>query len=105
MRLVSITIENYRSITKAYKIRLGSATTLVGPNNEGKSNILRALVTAMSVLSRSRRGYGTEFRPSTRFMRYNVGGIYEWHRDFPIHLQEGSPNGQSTIILEFELSE
>ena len=41
MRLVSFSVTNYRSITKAYKLPIRQATILIGPNNEGKSNILR----------------------------------------------------------------
>jgi len=105
MRLVSITVENYRSITKAYKIRLGNLTTLVGPNNEGKSNILRSLVTAMRVLTEERQlpqyvGLGGRHR-----LRFSLRGEYDWERDFPVHLQAGKPNGESIIVLEFELTD
>lgn len=50
MELVSFSVTNYRSITTAYKLPVKQATILIGPNNEGKSNILRALVTALEVL-------------------------------------------------------
>ena len=39
MKLVSFSVTNYRSITKAHKISLGQYTVLLGKNNEGKSNI------------------------------------------------------------------
>jgi predicted ATPase len=51
MRLVSFSVENYRSITKARRIPLAASTVLIGPNNEGKSNILRALSVAMLTLT------------------------------------------------------
>jgi len=77
-------------------------TVLVGPNNEGKSNILRALVAAMNVLTRGtlRQSHGTF--PANR----GPGGsrIYDWDTDFPIHLQEKQPTGQSVIHLDFRLS-
>lgn len=53
MRLIACTVRNFRSITDAYKIPLGDYAVLVGPNNEGKSNVLRAIVTAIGILSRS----------------------------------------------------
>jgi predicted ATP-dependent endonuclease of OLD family len=56
MKLVSLTVENFRSITSARKIPISQMTTLIGPNNEGKSNILRALAIAMTSLLRHRRG-------------------------------------------------
>lgn len=99
MQLTAITVENYRSITKAYKIRLGQSTVLLGPNNEGKSNVLLALVTAMNALI-------IEQRENTEFFvgRYRIHRFYDWHRDFPIHLQASKPKGQSVIVLDFSLS-
>ena len=47
MQLVSFSVTNYRSITAAYKLSVRQSTVLIGPNNEGKSNVLRALVTAL----------------------------------------------------------
>jgi putative ATP-dependent endonuclease of OLD family len=55
MRLVSFSVQNYRSITKANKIKVGQSTVIVGPNNEGKSNVLRALVTAMKVITQAEK--------------------------------------------------
>lgn len=50
MQLVAFSVTNYRSITKASKLPFRQKTVLIGPNNEGKSNILRALVTALEFL-------------------------------------------------------
>ncbi|OYQ24268.1 hypothetical protein CHU93_15600 [Sandarakinorhabdus cyanobacteriorum] len=52
MILATFSVENYRSITQSRKISLSNNTVLVGPNNEGKSNVLRALNLAMSTISR-----------------------------------------------------
>lgn len=105
MRLTSITVENYRSITRAHRVPVSDTTVLVGPNNEGKSNILRALVTAMNVLTIGMPHPAG--RPSSmirgRFRTH--GSIYDWDTDFPIHLQEKKPNGESTIILDFQLDD
>ena len=51
MLLKEFSVTNYRSITKAHKISLGDLTVLVGKNNEGKSNLLRALDTSMSIIA------------------------------------------------------
>ena len=51
MKLTSFSVENFRSITKANKIEVGQSTILVGPNNEGKSNILRGLTVAFNVIA------------------------------------------------------
>lgn len=97
MNLHTISVSNYRSITSAKKIRLDRTTVLIGPNNEGKSNILRALVLAMRILTRGRMIYG-----SRRQIGYSVQG-YDWEMDFPIGKQKSKPNGETEIILEFML--
>lgn len=104
MRLTSITVENYRSITRAYRVPISDMTVLVGPNNEGKSNVLRALVAAMNVLTGGRalwQGRGDTIRGRIAGHRH----FYDWDTDFPIHLQEKKPSGQSTIMLDFQLDE
>ena len=102
MRLVSFTVVKFRSIKTAHKIRVGSKTILVGPNNEGKSNLIRALVTAMRVLTMVRVQPALVRSQHIRQSLYRQ--FYEWERDYPIELQGTEPNGQSEITLEFELS-
>jgi predicted ATP-dependent endonuclease of OLD family len=103
VRLASITVENYRSITKAYKIGLGPRTVLVGPNNEGKSNILRALTAAMTLLTRERL-YEPPRPGGAAAAIFLARRFYEWSRDFPLHLQQSNPKGESIITLEFSLT-
>ena len=102
MKLVSFSVTNYRSITAAYKLPIGQSTILIGPNNEGKSNILRALATALGVLSNLGR-----FRIMRGRLRsaYIMRGSYEWKDDYPITLQEKTPNGESIFNLEFALTD
>jgi putative ATP-dependent endonuclease of the OLD family len=102
MRLASITVEKYRSITSARKIQLQDQTILVGPNKEGKSNILRALVTGMSMLTSGICEARVGLRGPRPVIRYSTRHPYDWTYDFPVHLQERQPNGQSVIVLEFE---
>lgn len=101
MILDSITVERFRSITAAKRIRVGTSTILVGPNNEGKSNILRALVLAMKVLSTRRRFQGAS---SLALRRLRVGVEYDWDQDFPLHLQRSHPKSPSVISLDFRLT-
>lgn len=102
MKLKSFTVQKYRSIIAAKRIPVGKKTVLVGPNNEGKSNILRALITAMSLLTRERLARGTE----TRRRSFMYGRrAYDWETDFPISLQKRHPNGQTIVILEFQLTD
>lgn len=102
MRLISVTVENFRSITAARSIPLSNLTTLVGPNNEGKSNILRALVVGMTILV-GRRDRVSSLRLSRRVGPTHVGR-YDWARDFPLKQQRKYPEGGSLITLEFSLS-
>jgi putative ATP-dependent endonuclease of the OLD family len=102
MKLVSFSVTNYRSITTAYKLPIGQSTVLIGPNNEGKSNILRALVTALGVLSNLSR---------IRIMKgrfrsdYLMSGAYDWKKDYPVTLQEKNPSGESIFNIEFEFTD
>ncbi len=43
MKLTYCSIRDYRSITNAELDNLQSSTILIGPNNEGKSNVLQGL--------------------------------------------------------------
>ena len=106
MELQSITVRYFRSITTARKISLNRMTVLVGPNNEGKSNILRALVLAMDLLSFERRRLPigvTRSRTRPNPIRPNPRRIYDWERDYPVHLREKNPQGKSEIVLDFRL--
>ncbi len=105
MRLKQFSVTNFRSITKAEKLPLGDFTVLIGPNNEGKSNILEALAIGMQGLSNPRR----QLFPSSdrRRFRTNVRGAeqfnYLWARDFPQSLQDNE-NGKTTLSFDFELT-
>lgn len=101
MRLSSFSVINYRSITNARKIQTSNMTVLVGKNNEGKSNILRALTLAMDIM----KMYYSDprsLRLSATYLKRRTG--YVWERDYPLSLQERNPNGFSSIELDFELN-
>lgn len=101
MRLSSFSVINYRSITNARKIQTNNMTVLVGKNNEGKSNILRALTLAMDIM----KMYSSDPRSlklSASHLRHLAQ--YNWERDYPLSLQERYPNGSSSIELDFSLN-
>lgn len=100
MRLIRFSVLNYRSITTAHKIEMSNLTVLVGKNNEGKSNILRALSLAMYIMEL----YQVNPRMLNMSIRY-IRPRYDWERDYPLSLHEKKPNGYSSIDLTFELTE
>src|SRR3972149_1517176 len=100
MKLVSLSVQNYRSIIKSSKLPIKNSTILIGPNNEGKSNILKALVTVLTFVSRSprisfRRTGKTVKRVIIQSHGFRRAGDYDWDRDFPISLQSKHPEGIS----------
>lgn len=117
MKLVSFSISNYRSISTAYKLPLTDYTVIVGPNNEGKSNILKGLGLALAILTDQRlfRFDGrlsvyTHYRGLSYYGNHYSNGTpdhlrYNWERDFPINLQKNNKiSGRSEFTCEFELT-
>lgn len=111
MKIESITVENFRSITSAKRIPLSRYTAMVGPNNEGKSNILKALNLAMTTLQRwkPRRSMNSDGKfslipPDKRHRSYESG--YNWTRDYPINLQNSKSTKKCTdVTIEFKLDD
>ena len=101
MKLLDFSVVNYRSITTARKIQTNNMTVLVGKNNEGKSNILRALTLAMDIM----KIYSSDPRALQFSVRSYLRSHYLWERDYPISLQERNPNGYSSVDFNFALNE
>lgn len=75
-------------------------TVLIGRNNEGKSNLLRALEAAMAILKQH------ALYPQGRNRRMHMGDAnYLWQRDFPVQLQDRRGATQTILKLEFLLDE
>lgn len=104
MHIARFKVERYRSIEKAESIDLATLTVLVGPNNEGKSNILRALVVGLQALS-TVTAWTRTTRPRQGILRQRLGQFesYAWTRDFPIRLQKLTPGASSIFEFEFSL--
>lgn len=112
MQLESFSVSKFRSITASTKISLTNKTTIIGKNNEGKSNLIKALNVAMSILqdiriykrraSLRRRPLP---RPINRRRRYNrYEDFYRWDRDFPVQFQSRTNYLDSIFTLEFKLT-
>lgn len=103
MRILSFSVSNFRSLTRVQKIDFSEKTVLVGKNNEGKSNLLKAINIAMNLL------VGHEIRSgrriiSSRYRRRNES-IYNWERDFPIEKQKQKKGLETTFRIEFNLDD
>ena len=104
MKLIEFSVTNFRSITKAYKTPLNDISILIGKNNEGKSNLLKALNIVMTSL----RDYSEIDGRRRRYFsssRSNESDFYVWRRDFPISLQERKSSTDSVFRIEFDLDE
>jgi predicted ATP-dependent endonuclease of OLD family len=99
MQLVTFSVTNFRSITTAHKIPIADSTILIGKNNEGKSNLLRALNIAMKALT-AHAGEDVQVNYESRDSQ-----TYIWRRDFPISLQRRTRGTESIFRLEFSLNE
>lgn len=100
MKISSFSVKNYRSIVDAHIVKLKDYNVLIGKNNEGKSNILKALSVCMSCISdykRFRYGrLGYKYRDDVAFCN--------WQNDFPIQLRNRK-NGKDIIFeISFDLS-
>ena len=100
MKVVSFTVKNYRSIVEAHKIMLNDYNVLLGKNNEGKSNILRALSVCMSCINDYRH---FRFILKKEYQMYNKS--YLWENDFPINLRNRKNGRKSIFELELYLDE
>jgi len=94
MNLVAFSVKNYRSIQSTPRLVLSELTVLVGPNNEGKSNLLSALVCALTLAQDRNVG----------LRRTLLGNsAYEYERDFPVGLRDATTKASTRFELEFEL--
>ena len=98
MELTYVSISFYRSITNAYKMDLSNLTVLIGKNNEGKSNVLKAIDLGMNILINSQKLQRRKVLPKN---------LYDWHEDFPLSLQNSKKlkNKKTSIRMDFQLSE
>ena len=97
MKITYFTVSNYRSITTAYKIDLQNLTVLIGKNNEGKSNLIKALCLAMELIHDSCKVKQGKFISRQH---------YVWREDFPINLQKNKKlkNKETKFRLDFQFT-
>lgn len=97
MQLTFFSINYYRSITDAYKLNLLDFTVLLGKNNMGKTNIIRAINLGMDILNNMAMLHRVKRLPKR---------MYDWSEDFPIMLQKSQKlkNKKTTIRMDFILT-
>ena len=105
MKLIGFSVTNFRSITKAHKISLSETTILIGKNNEGKSNLLKSLDIAMTILQQhalsEKRG---SLNFGSRRLTRKDDSNFLWERDFQITFQDRKSSVQTIFRLEFLLT-
>lgn len=100
MRLHTFSVSKFRSIATAHKIQFSGVTVLIGKNNEGKSNFLKALQVAMQLI----RHHTLDGFERMRFAT-NERLTYNWSRDFPIQLQDTRVKKDTVFKLEFVIDD
>lgn len=110
MKLIKFSVTNFRSITKAHDIIISDSTILIGKNNEGKSNVLKALNIAMNILEESQYiEHGNSPKNKSLIRRRTVNRrdefSYNWERDFPISLQTRKQGLKSIFKLGFKFTD
>lgn len=121
MRLVEVTVKNYRSIGSQTKFDVDDLTTLVGPNNEGKTNLLRALGLGMYLIERwsrlpaqiSNQGELSGLNASLVLRPSRMGSStrrqesmgYNWVDDYPLSKQQRRGTHPTILRLKFRLTD
>lgn len=101
MQLRTFYVKSYRSIIEGTIQNIGDYCVIVGPNNSGKSNLLRAVLVSLSI------ALDGDFKRVRRNRQYSyayTGDDYNWDRDIPTSLRDEKDS--STIFkLTFEFSQ
>lgn len=121
MKITDATVGNYRSIGKQTHFALSDLTTLIGPNNEGKSNLLRALALGLRAIEAwgdlPERVTNTgelsgrqvaliydAYHPRKRPDRHKDVG-FNWAADYPLAKQAARSPQPSVVRITFSLSD
>lgn len=109
MQLTHFSVERYRSLTSLSEFKVSDLTVLVGPNNEGKSNVLRALNCALNLLKfYARRSVLGTLKQRTLIYKGYLPPYYrryKWKDDYPIQYQKsGKKDNSSVFVMTFTLN-
>lgn len=101
MRLCSFYVKSYRSIDEVKIDDIRQYCVIAGPNNSGKSNLLRALYIALSLAS---SGNFERRRKKPQYSYIHNMTDYVWKRDIPVSLAK-SESASTIFKLTFEFSD
>ncbi len=104
MQLKKFITKNYRSISEANIENIGKYCVFVGPNNAGKSNLLRALMIALSLATEGTFPKGIRRRRTNSYAYVYMGQGYDWDRDIPCSIKE-KKDSHTVFKLTFEFSQ
>jgi len=118
MLLHSVSVKNYRSITTKTTFTTGRQTILLGPNNEGKSNLLKAINLGFRILenwAENERIEGDGLVTGIEMMRMLAvkrktpvrfdHRLYRRDRDFPLSLQDDKNAKATELHLVFKMDD
>lgn len=121
MQIADVTVGNYRSIGRQTRFDLADLTTLIGPNNEGKSNLLRALALGLRVIEAwgslpdelAKSGELTGSRVAAVYDSYHHRRRpdrhrdvnYDWGLDYPLEKQSAKSPQPAVVRITFKMSE
>lgn len=121
MKIADVTVGNYRSIGRQTRFDLADLTTLIGPNNEGKSNLLRALALGLRVIDAwgslpddiAKSGELTGARVAAVYDSYqhrrrpdrHRDVNYDWRLDYPLAKQSAKSPQPAVVRITFKMSE
>lgn len=104
MQLRKIEVKNFRSIHGTERLEFNSGLTVIlGPNNEGKSNLLKAVVLADSLLRRYHVRQRSPESGEKEVSWQHYGGIYNWDEDFPQEKQGRNRDAETVLKLYFSI--
>lgn len=101
MKLRTFYVKSYRSIVEGTIQDISDYCVIVGPNNSGKSNLLRAVLVSLSI------ALDGDFKRSRRKRQYSytyTGDDYNWFRDIPASLRD-EENASTIFKLTFEFND
>ena len=98
-------VQRFRSIIGSETIELHEYNVIIGPNNEGKTNILDALMMSINIITGESRTLRSKRRYISRSPRrlYTNRLRYDWVRDYPISLQSEDEDNEKSAYSEFQM--